>query len=243
MPFTFAHPAIVLPLKYLPNRWTSLTALVIGSMTPDFEYFLRLRIKSIYSHTWLGLFWFDLPLGIFLFFIYQGLVKDRLIEHLPRFLNRRLIAFKQINIYNFQYIGIISLSILIGAGSHLLWDAFTHPTGYFVVTIPGLLEKVIFLGDQFYLYKILQHSSTVIGIIVILSTIMLLPKGKQTKADDTGPFWLCVISVMLVTIAVRLVCGLNYHLYGNLIATIIGGIMLGVILASLITQLMKYKSY
>jgi hypothetical protein len=42
MPFTFAHPAIVLPLKHLPKRWYSLTGLIIGSMTPDFEYFIRM---------------------------------------------------------------------------------------------------------------------------------------------------------------------------------------------------------
>ncbi|WP_113654854.1 DUF4184 family protein, partial [Pedobacter namyangjuensis] len=30
MPFTFSHPAIVLPLTYLPKKWFSLTGLVIG---------------------------------------------------------------------------------------------------------------------------------------------------------------------------------------------------------------------
>ncbi|WP_262496247.1 DUF4184 family protein [Flavobacterium piscis] len=39
MPFTFSHPAIILPLKYLPKNWISLTGLIIGSLTPDFEYF------------------------------------------------------------------------------------------------------------------------------------------------------------------------------------------------------------
>ena len=51
MPFTFSHPAIVLPLKYLPKKWFSFTGLIIGSMTPDFEYFLRMKVKSDYSHT------------------------------------------------------------------------------------------------------------------------------------------------------------------------------------------------
>lgn len=46
MSFTFSHPAIVSPLNYFPNKWFSLTGLVIGSLTPDFEYFLRMRIKS-----------------------------------------------------------------------------------------------------------------------------------------------------------------------------------------------------
>ncbi|MEG1227787.1 MAG: DUF4184 family protein, partial [Flavobacterium sp.] len=41
----------MLPLQFLNKKWFSLTGLVIGSMIPDFEYFIRMRIQSIYSHT------------------------------------------------------------------------------------------------------------------------------------------------------------------------------------------------
>ena len=50
MPFTFAHPAIVLPF-YKKPKFFSMTTLIIGSMSPDFEYFLRVKIKSDMSHT------------------------------------------------------------------------------------------------------------------------------------------------------------------------------------------------
>jgi hypothetical protein len=39
MPFTLAHPAIVVPLAL---QRLILSALIIGSMTPDLEYFIRL---------------------------------------------------------------------------------------------------------------------------------------------------------------------------------------------------------
>ncbi|WP_220463965.1 DUF4184 family protein [Adhaeribacter radiodurans] len=45
MPFTFSHPAIVLPLTLLLRKWYSLTGLVIGSLTPDFEYFYQFSIS------------------------------------------------------------------------------------------------------------------------------------------------------------------------------------------------------
>jgi hypothetical protein len=51
MPFTASHPAIILPLIYLPGKWISLTGLVIGSMTPDFEYFERMSVQSDYSYS------------------------------------------------------------------------------------------------------------------------------------------------------------------------------------------------
>ena len=68
MPFTLAHPAIVLPLAAKKLRMSA-TGLVIGSMVPDFEYFIRMRTESKYSHTLAGLFWFDLPLGLLLCFV------------------------------------------------------------------------------------------------------------------------------------------------------------------------------
>ncbi len=71
MPFTFSHPAIVLPFGLIGQRYFSMTALIIGSMTPDFEYFLRLRVRSDFSHTLFGVFWFDLPLGIVLCFVFH----------------------------------------------------------------------------------------------------------------------------------------------------------------------------
>jgi len=43
MPFTFSHPAIVLPLATLRRQWISATGLIIGSITPDFEYFIRMK--------------------------------------------------------------------------------------------------------------------------------------------------------------------------------------------------------
>jgi hypothetical protein len=55
MPFTFSHPAIILPLAYLPKKWYSMTGLVIGSLVPDFEYFLRMSMAGYHSHTIAGL--------------------------------------------------------------------------------------------------------------------------------------------------------------------------------------------
>lgn len=42
MPFTFAHPATVLPFAKKHSKHISVTALILGSMAPDFEYFCTL---------------------------------------------------------------------------------------------------------------------------------------------------------------------------------------------------------
>ena len=53
MPFTFSHPAIVLPFS---KKWFSLTALVTGSIIPDFEYFFKMKGHSDYGHNWMVYF-------------------------------------------------------------------------------------------------------------------------------------------------------------------------------------------
>ncbi|MDF2679050.1 MAG: hypothetical protein K0R47_240 [Brevibacillus sp.] len=68
MPFTFAHPAIVLPLR--ESRSFHFPALIIGSMAPDFEYFFRMQAYSAYSHTILGVFYMDVPLVIGLWLLF-----------------------------------------------------------------------------------------------------------------------------------------------------------------------------
>lgn len=240
MPFTFSHPAIVLPLTYLPRKWFSLTGLIIGSLTPDFEYFLRMKIQSNYSHTLSGLFWFDLPLGIVLAFIFHNYVRDCLFDNLPTVLKSRLEVFKQFNwnTYFKKNLIVVSISILIGAASHIFWDSFTHDHGYFVKTIPELTNTVNVLGKQIPILKILQHSSTLIGGLVIVFSLLKLPVDKNVKEKLNLKYWGILILITLLIIFVRLLFGLNYKLYGHLIVT---GISASLIALIFTPSLLKFK--
>src|SRR5688500_17701583 len=97
MGFTFSHPALIVPFKYLPRRLYSFTGLVAGSIVPDFEYFIRWSNKSIYSHTLAGIFWFDIPMALAISVIYHQLIRTTLIDNLPFFLKSRLIRFRDMD--------------------------------------------------------------------------------------------------------------------------------------------------
>lgn len=240
MPFTFSHPAIVLPLTYLPRQWFSLTGLVIGSLTPDFEYFLRMRIKSNYSHTLHGLFWFDLPLGLLLTFLFHNIVRDSLFDHLPTFLKSRFLGFRQFD-WNGHFKRnwrVVTISILIGAASHILWDSFTHDQGYFVQTIPTLKNSVDFLGGQIPILKILQHSSTIIGGLVIAIAIYKLPTNKAENENVNLKYWTIFAGLTLTIIAIRLFTGLELKQYGNIFVTAISA---GLISLTIIPRLTRKK--
>ncbi len=241
MPFTFSHPGIVLPLTFLPRKWFSLTGLIIGSLTPDFEYFLRMRIKSLYSHSLDGLFWFDLPMGLLLAFLFHNIIRNELFDNLPTILKSRFVAFRQFdwNRYFSKNWLIVIISVLIGAISHILWDSFTHEHGYFVQAIPTLTNSLDFLGIQVPIFKILQHSSTLIGGFVILFAIYKLPENKIEKENINFKYWIIIAGMTLFIVAFRLLSGLEFKQYGNLIVTAISAGMISLTLTPLI--IMKTK--
>ncbi len=232
MPFTFSHPAIVLPLTYLPKRWFSLTGLVIGSLTPDFEYFLRMRIESKYSHTLYGLFWFDLPLGLLLSFIFHTSVRNRLFDNLPTFFAARFSSFTSFDWNNYVKRNwvVVMVSLLIGAASHLFWDGFTHEHGYFVQVIPELRTTLDFLGYKVHLLKILQHSSTLIGGIVIGYSIYRLPVKKVESRKINPNYWIVFAGLTLAIIALRSANGLDLKHYGNVIVTALSAAMISLVI-------------
>ena len=241
MPFTFSHPAAVLPLNYLPKRWVSLTGLVVGSIVPDFEYFIRMRVLSIYSHTWMGLLWFDLPLGILLMYIYNKIIKDNLIDHLPMFLNRRFSAFRNSKSSHRNSL-IIIISVIIGAASHLIWDSFTHPTGYFVLHMRLLKHNVVLFQHTFLLYNILQQLSSLSGALIIIIAIWQMTPEKISIQKPITYYWLIIISTAIIVLAIRSFAGLSFKQYGDVIVTIISGLLVGLIIASVFTKKMLKHS-
>lgn len=238
MPFTFSHPAIILPLSFLSRKWISMTGLVIGSMTPDFEYFLRMKPQSNYSHTIAGIFWFDLPLGIFLAFMFHNFVRNCLFQNLPLILKSRLLSFEKFdwNQYFKSHWIIVIISILIGAASHLFWDSFTHQTGYFVDRIPELNSSILISSYQIPVYKILQHSSTLIGALIISYSLLILPTDKYVNPNFDPKYWAVLSLIVIVIVSIRVLTGLSLQQYGHFIVTCISAFLLGLVIAPMIRK-------
>src|SRR5688572_21878124 len=126
MPFTPAHPAVVLPL--IRKKWVSATGLIIGSVAPDFEYFFKLSVDSQHSHTLPGLLYFDLPVTLVLSVVFHQVVKQNLIRNSPAFLQRRFQDTLKVDFTRFlasRWL-IFTVSAIIGSASHIFWDGFTH---------------------------------------------------------------------------------------------------------------------
>ena len=242
MPFTFSHPAIVLPGYYLPKKWRSFTGLIVGSVTPDFEMFFRMKAYMAYTHSWHSIFWLNLPLALILAFLFHLIVRNPLINHLPLFLKQRLATFKQfdwVRYFRENYF-IVMLSILVGTASHIFWDSFTHAYGIFVKHFPILATDITLAGTSMALYTFLQFAFSVLGALLILFTVLLLPRDKTLKNSKSNlKYWALVTILMILVTIGRFLSGLNFSYFPNVVVVLISGGLLGLLLSPLIMKKSK----
>ncbi len=206
MPFTFAHPAIVLPFIYLPRKWISMTALIIGSIMPDAESYLRMYSQKDITHSWTGFFLFGLPFGLLLTFVFHNIVRDPLINNLPSFLYYRFSRFTNFN-WNKRFLKnwlVVILSLVVGGASHFAWDSFSHFDGWFVNAFPRLRGNVHVFGGLLEIPFLIQYVNTLLGVIIILVFVAALPRSAKSKPPvDSRKFWAWLIITAIVIFSAR----------------------------------------
>ena len=170
MPFTLAHPAVVIPLKKHLKKWGVLSALIIGSMTPDFSYFLPLGISRYETHSLSALLWFCLPVGLTFYYIYHILLAPVLLSISPQGFKQRLNANITLGKLPSATFTAIVLSLLIGSATHIIWDLLTHPPHVLPSSLASWMNIVVikFDGYTVQIYRLLQHLSTFLGIGLVI---------------------------------------------------------------------------
>jgi len=182
VPFTFAHPAAAVPLLRPLARFGVLSALVIGSMAPDFSYFLPFPISRSQSHSIAGLFWFCVPAGLVAYVTFQRLLARPLVDLLPAPLRIRLLPVIDARVEAPWRAVIVSL--FVGAATHIAWDAFTH-AGAPIVRVSRALRfhLVTISGYPLSVYTVLQHLSTALGFALIALWIWRWVRSAQPSGD------------------------------------------------------------
>jgi hypothetical protein len=168
MPFTVSHAAAAYPLRRILGRHAVWSALIIGTAMPDIPYFLPLGVPRWVSHSELGLFYYCLPLGLVLYVLFHRVLKQPLVALLPKLTRVRLDSRACDGNLPASSWTAVALSILIGAASHLAWDAFTHGDAKGVEWVPVLSEPLAAVGDYtLHGHTFLQHASTLFGLLVL----------------------------------------------------------------------------
>jgi uncharacterized protein DUF4184 len=173
MPSPIAHPAAAIPFTRVGLAFS---ALVAGSLSPDFGYFMPW--DEFYMYTIPGLFLFDLPVGLILLLLFHLFVKWPVLSLLPVGLQRRL--YKHAQGFSFatpKRFLLVILSVLVGSITHIIWDSFTHIYGWVVENFAFLSTRIS--GTP--LYEYLQELGTLVGIsLLVYWFFRWLPTAPQS---------------------------------------------------------------
>ncbi|KMY49675.1 DUF4184 family protein [Peribacillus loiseleuriae] len=246
MPLTFAHPAAILPFSR-KSKYINFSAMVLGSMAPDFEYFLRGQPFGEIGHTFIGFLFLNLPLVTLIYFIYHLFIHQTLFNHLPIFLQDSY-SKKSDSSTNLKII-VFCYSALFGMLTHVIWDSFTHMNGFMVINSPILTYTFSVYGFDIPLYKFLQHGSTLFGITMIFGYLYYRALSQRSHKNlEVYPkqkfiYWSSIF--FLTTLSVILWFLIDYvsvMSYGIIVVRIIDSALMSLLIVSLVFKYRQNES-
>ena len=205
MPFTFSHPLAVVPLRRVCPRLLNFAALVVGSMSPDFGYYVRQFPMARFAHTIPGTFAVCLPTGLIALGVFY-LLRRPLCFVLPQPHRAALMPLAlRCPAFSFSAVLATAFSVLLGAWTHTIWDSFTHEGGWAVERFAGLRYSLIHIGSTTLpiSYCLQQASTFIAGAFLALSYFRWLRRHPDNTASESGlsDCWRYVVLALPATIA------------------------------------------
>ncbi|MFY8091829.1 MAG: DUF4184 family protein [Chitinophagaceae bacterium] len=242
MPFTFAHPAIILPLS--KNKKLPLSALIIGSLIPDFEFYFQLREVEQIGHDTIGIILFDIPAGFLMLFIYHHYIRIYLRTILPDVVlykcNTLVYNFKsnQKNLFSLNNL----LALLIGITSHLFLDLFTHHYSFLITYVPQLKETIGFFNYSMPLFQVNQILLSIVGLFIVFFFYLKIPSTASTNHEFNLNNILSFLFLATLILAVRLIFFSSYNSFWSIVVAVVGACLYSLIINSMLYYFKKNKS-
>ena len=239
MPFALSHPSAVVFSK---SKKLNLGGLILGSMAPDFIYFILFNPSSSLGHTPIGFILLNLPLCFLLNFLFYKYIQVFFLLTLPNFIGGKYLYLtkKKNKLTSTKKCIIFSYSCIIGMLTHVFWDSFTHDTGFFVQHAALLRSKITLLSYNIPVYKLLQHGSSLIGLIILLFFLYSIREEKLNTLNiyiNKFKFLISVLSIQIVTLIISYISSVTIEGsfgIGKVIVTLINGLFLGYLITGMI---------
>ncbi|WP_281614204.1 DUF4184 family protein [Flammeovirga sp. SubArs3] len=220
MPIPIAHPMAVLPL-FRYSHFLSVSALIIGSMIPDFEHFLELQVSDKVGHTVFGIFLFDIPAGLMIYYLNYWIIRPVLTNVSPI---RFHVYYEQTRHYSFFQ---ILFSLSVGIATHFLLDAITGEEGYFVKDLPYLFTEVQVTDTvTMNIHLIIWIAVSIFGALNCLWLIIISFDWKKTYVRVKTSFW-SIQFFIEVTFGIFLISTFRYYVLGDPMILWNWGIVIG----------------
>ena len=226
-------------LPLINKKWKKLssTGLIIGSIAPDFEGFILPSRQKILSHIWPGMVFFDLPMGLFIAIVFHVVVKQPLLDNMPKPWQERFWWSREQNwlAYLRKNIIIVIVSLFIGIFSHLLWDGCTHLNMVYPDSVSSILR-----WHGIRIFIIIQYVCSIIGLYIVWRYISSLPRTAIVAPPaQKFQFWLFVFLTGVLTGAISFQSNTKMVGYIDpmfMINMMIGSFFAGLIIVSTISK-------
>ena len=189
MPATFSHPLAVIPFRYFCPRWLNFLALVVGSLSPDFGYYIQQFPLASFAHTFLGSLVVCVPLGLLVIGAFY-LLRRSFCFVLPQPHRSALMPLcLGVPVCSFRNFCSVVFSLLLGAWSHNVWDSFTHKGGWGAEQLEALWALLFGVSESAVLLPyVLQQISTFVGaaLLLLLYYRWLCRHRDSTESDAQG---------------------------------------------------------
>ena len=187
MPFTVSHAAAAWPLTHRRSPLIT-SALVLGTMSPDFEYLVRLIPSRTTGHTLIGVFTLDLPLSLAALAILHGILKRPLLRLVPpRWGHLAVAADQPFRVLPVSRLVWIVVSILVGTATHIAWDAVTHGGEWVPMHVGLLSDPLVRLGGHRLTgTRILFYASSVGGLVLMALWFRGWARAQSVELRDNA---------------------------------------------------------
>lgn len=189
---------------------------MIGSMSPDFSYFLPTGLARASTHDMQGILIFCWPVGLALWLLYVHLLERPTIELLPAAWRDRVTPSDRS--LSFKALALASLAVILGAVTHVVWDAFTHTNTFITNTFPVLRTELFeHHGRAVRVFFMLQILSSIGGLFALwLWALNLRHREPRIRAADPPASFLTDRERILAALAIVVAAGASALLaYAN----------------------------
>jgi Domain of unknown function (DUF4184) len=249
VPFTPAHAVAVLPFR---KTRLNLPAMVVGSLSPDFEFFLRLAPGTDFGHSWLGILVLDLPLSLIVLWLYQSYLRHGLYAVAPRLFPFREETLKERPAFHgWKQLMLILVSILLGALTHILWDSFTHDNMWPYAHIAWLRIGVhLPLHHYMQIDDVLQYLSSAVGVAILFMLwarwIRTAPRPVPQPAAAFRELWIALIIMAAFAALLRAEIGIrnwqgHITIISETVVTFITALWIQLLIAGMVYRHRRYE--
>jgi len=187
---------------------------MIGAMSPDFAFILPLGVARGSTHDLAGIFWFCLPVALAIWLLFVHVLEQPTIALLPAAWRERVPRSDAR--FSLKPLLLAALAIIVGAVTHIIWDAFTHGDTPVTDAIPALTAEVFeYHGRSVRVFFILQVLSSIVGLFALWIWALNLRHGapRACVARDPAPVLTDrarVVSVLAVFLSAGAAALLSY---------------------------------